>query len=144
LSRKRAGGNPLNVVSLSLTELQGGHALVSAVCNGLRFVVGAGFHDPSAGDYNDSIHMPHGGETVSVISTMGADCSEKQAELIVSLVKPNGRVWIASDGDKAGERHAQALLTLISPHRFVRWIKMADGKQPTDLSAEQLKMSFPP
>ncbi len=77
-----------------------------------------------------------------VVATMGADCSEKQAELIVSLVKPNGRVWIAPDGDKAGERHAQTLLSLISPHRFVRWVKMADGKQPTDLSVEQLKTSF--
>ena len=35
-------------------------------------------------------------------------CSEKQAELIVSLVKLNGRVWIVPDGDKAGERHAQS------------------------------------
>ena len=77
-----------------------------------------------------------------VAATMGADCSEKQAELIVALVKPNGRVWIAPDGDKAGERHAQTLLSLISPHRFVRWVKMADGKQPTDLSVEQLKTSF--
>ena len=78
----------------------------------------------------------------SVVATMGADCSEKQAELIVSSVKPNGRVWIAPDGDKAGERHAQTLLSLISPHRFMRWVKMADGKQPTDLSVEQLKTSF--
>jgi hypothetical protein len=30
----------------------------------------------------------------NVVATMGADCSEKQAELIVSLVKQNGRVWI--------------------------------------------------
>ena len=81
-------------------------------------------------------NLPH------VVGTMGSDCSEKQAELIVSLVKPNGRVWIAPDGDKAGERYAQTLLFLISPCRFVRWVKMADGKQPTDLSAEQLKNSF--
>jgi DNA primase len=80
----------------------------------------------------------------SVVATMGADCSEKQAELIVSLVTPNGRVWIVPDGDKAGERHAQTLLSLISPHRFMRWVKMADGKQPTDLSVEQLKTSFIP
>lgn len=73
---------------------------------------------------------------------MGADCSERQAELIVSLVKPNGRVWIAPDGDTAGERHAQTLLTLISPHRFMRWVKMATDKQPTDLSGEQLRISF--
>ena len=78
----------------------------------------------------------------SVVATMGSDCSEKQAELIVSLVKPNGRVWIAPDGDKAGERHAQTLLFLISPHRFVRWVKMAADKQPTDLLAEQLKTRF--
>ena len=78
----------------------------------------------------------------SVVATMGADCSEIQAELIVSLVKPSGRVWIVPDGNKAGERYAQTLLTLISPHRFMRWVKMAADKQPTDLSREQLKTRF--
>jgi DNA primase len=78
----------------------------------------------------------------SVVATMGADCSEKQAELILSLVKPNGRVWLAPDGDNAGERHAQTLLSLIAPHRFVRWVKMTDGKQPTDLSGAELKARF--
>lgn len=78
----------------------------------------------------------------NVVATMGADCSQKQAELIVSLVTPGGIVWMMPDGDKAGERHAQTLLTLISPHRAVRWIKLADGKQSTDLSTERLKMCF--
>jgi DNA primase len=78
----------------------------------------------------------------NVVATMGADCSERQAELIVSLVKPDGRIWIVPDGDKAGERHAQTLLTHLSPHRFVRWIKMADSQQPTDLKAEKLKGIF--
>jgi len=77
-----------------------------------------------------------------VVCTMGADCSERQAELIAALVKPAGRVWIAPDGDAAGERHAQTLLRLISPHRLVRWVKMPDSKQPTDLSKEQLKDRF--
>ena len=76
----------------------------------------------------------------NVAATMGADCSDKQAELIASLVKPAGRVWALTDGDPAGERHAHSLLTKVSPHRFVRWVKMADGKQPTDLSAERLKI----
>ena len=79
---------------------------------------------------------------MSVVATMGADCSEKQAELIVSLVKTTGTVWIMPDGDKAGERHAQTLLTQISPHRFMRWVKMDEGKQPTDLLGEDLKMRF--
>jgi DNA primase len=78
----------------------------------------------------------------NTVSTMGADCSERQAELIVSLVKPGGIVWIMPDADKAGERHAQTLLTLVSQHRLIRWLKLSEGKQPTDLSIEQLKMSF--
>jgi hypothetical protein len=60
----------------------------------------------------------------------------------VSLVKPDGRVWALTDGDPAGERHAHSILTKVSPYRFVRWVKMADAKQPTELSAEQLKTCF--
>ena len=81
-------------------------------------------------------------ELPNVVATMGADCSQRQAELIVSLVNPGGVVWIMPDGDKAGERHAQTLLTLISPHRAVRWANLADGTQPTDLSETELKNSF--
>lgn len=77
-----------------------------------------------------------------VVGTMGADCSEKQAELIVSLVKPDGHVWMLTDGDPAGDRHAQSLLTQVSLHRFVRCVKMDEGSQPTDLSVEQLKNCF--
>jgi DNA primase len=77
-----------------------------------------------------------------VVCTMGADCSERQAELIVASVKPDGRIWIAPDGDAAGERHAQTLLRLVSPHRLVRWVKMSEGKQPTDLSREQIRERF--
>ncbi|MGD0206156.1 MAG: CHC2 zinc finger domain-containing protein [Verrucomicrobiota bacterium] len=89
-----------------------------------------------------SVWWLHQNGLPSVVGTMGSDCSERQAELIVSLVKPNGRVWIAPDGDKAGERYAQTLMSLISPHRFVRWVKLDENKQPTDLSAEQLKIRF--
>jgi DNA primase len=78
----------------------------------------------------------------NVVATMGSDCSTKQAERIVSLLKPGGQVWIAPDGDKAGERFALSLLGQISPYRFVRWVKLDEDKQPTDLSAEQLKTCF--
>lgn len=73
-----------------------------------------------------------------VVATMGSDCSEKQAELIVSLVKLGGRVWTLSDGDSAGERHAVSVLSQVSPHRWVRWVKLDESKQPTDLPAERL------
>jgi DNA primase len=71
----------------------------------------------------------------NVVATMGADCSERQAELIVSLLNPAARVWIVPDGDSAGERLAQSSLLLLSPHRLVRWIKLEKDKQPTDYPA---------
>jgi DNA primase len=83
-----------------------------------------------------SVWWLHQNSLSNVVATMGADCSERQADLIVSLVKPSGRVWIISDGDKAGERHGYSLLTFISPHRFVRWLKLEEGKQPTDYRGE--------
>lgn len=82
-----------------------------------------------------SVWWLHQNGLPSVVATMGADCSEKQAELIVSLVNPDGRVWIAPDGDKAGERHAQSLLMQIAPVRSVRWVKLETDKQPTDYPA---------
>jgi DNA primase len=78
----------------------------------------------------------------ATVATMGADCSAAQANLIVSCVHPCGRIWISPDGDRAGERHAQLLLTLLSPHRSVRWIKLADGQQPTNLSAADIKTLY--
>lgn len=77
-----------------------------------------------------------------VVATMGSDCSEKQAELIVSMVKPGGHAWMLTDGDPSGDRHATSLLAQISPHRFVRWARLDEGKQPTVLSPEQLKTRF--
>jgi len=77
-----------------------------------------------------------------VVATMGSDCSEKQAELIVSLVKPGGHAWMLTDGDPAGDRHAHSHFSKVALHRFVRWVKLDEGKQPTDLSGEQLKSRF--
>jgi DNA primase len=73
---------------------------------------------------------------------MGADCSDEQAALISKLVKPGGRVWMIFDGDPAGARFALSVLTKVSPHRFIRWVKCNAGKQPTDLNGEQLKASL--
>lgn len=77
-----------------------------------------------------------------VVGTMGADCSDTQGELIVSLVKPDGQVWAMTDGDPAGERCALNVLSRVAPHRLVRWVKLKENQQPTDLSAEQLKTCF--
>lgn len=85
-----------------------------------------------------SVWWLHQNSLPHVVGTMGADCSERQAELIVSLVKPSGRAWIVPDGDAAGERFAESLLRQVSPHRFVRWVKLAADKQPTEFNREEL------
>lgn len=68
----------------------------------------------------------------NAVAIMGSDCSEKQADLIVSLVKPGGRIRIIPDGDVAGERCAESLLKQLAQHRFVRWLRLEKDKQPTD------------
>ncbi len=75
----------------------------------------------------------------AAVATMGTDSSEKQTELIVSLVTPKGKIWIMPDGDSAGEKQAQLLLATLSAYRPVRWAKLSAGHQPTDLSREELK-----
>ena len=59
-----------------------------------------------------------------------------------TLVKPGGHAWMLTDGDPAGDRHARSHFAKVSLHRFVRWVKLAERKQPTDLSAEQLQFCF--
>jgi len=76
----------------------------------------------------------------NVVGLMGWSCSEKQATLLVSLVKPSGRVWLMPDGDESGERCAESVLWQVSPHRFVRWVKLQAGKQPTDYAANELNV----
>lgn len=77
-----------------------------------------------------------------LVCTMGADCSERHAEFNRRHSQTSRSRLGRARCDSSGTRHAQIRLNLISPHRFVRWVKMADGKQPTGLSREQLKICF--
>jgi DNA primase len=79
-----------------------------------------------------------------VVGIMGADCADEQAKLIVSLVKPDGQVWAMTDGDPAGERCAASILTRVAQYRLTRWVKLDEGKQPTDLSEQELKLNLLP
>jgi DNA primase len=82
-------------------------------------------------------------DIASAVAVMGASVSEKQARLTTELVPEDGRVWILPDGDPAGERLAESALKLLAPHRFVRWVKLAEGRQPTDVSPEELHTLLP-
>jgi len=78
----------------------------------------------------------------NVVALMGASCSKHQAELLIGLVKPSGHVWVMPDGDAAGEKCAESVLATVASARFVRWIRLSDGKQPEDCSADMLESVF--
>jgi DNA primase len=79
----------------------------------------------------------------NVVALMGASCSEVQAGLLRDLVPEDGSIWLFPDGDKAGERMAEETLAMLAPYRFVRWVKLEDGQQPTDVGKEDLYALLP-
>ncbi len=73
-----------------------------------------------------------------VVGLMGSDCSPEQARIIVESTTSDGRVWIMPDGDEAGERCAASVLKQVSPRRFIRWVRLENGRQPTDCTPDDL------
>ena len=69
----------------------------------------------------------------NVVALMGGSCSPEQARLIIDATPASGRIWCLPDGDEAGERCAQGVLAAVAPHRWVRWPRLPEGQQPTDL-----------
>jgi DNA primase len=74
----------------------------------------------------------------NAVAVMGSACSEEQANIIVNLVIPNGRVWVFSDNNRAGWRCAETILFRVAANRFAKciWSKKV---QPTDCAPEELK-----
>lgn len=90
-----------------------------------------------------SVWWLHQNGVPHVVATMGSDCSERQAELVAKLVKPDGRVWLFPDGDAAGEKFAQSFLLKAAQHRFTRWVKLGVNQQPTAFTAGELQKFLP-
>jgi len=80
----------------------------------------------------------------NTVAVMGASCSEEQGKLIVDLVKPDGKVWVMPDGNEAGRQCALSILEEVSPHRFVRWIRLSADEQPTNIPGDELVTLFSP
>lgn len=77
-----------------------------------------------------------------VAAVMGASISARQVELVCELTSENARIVLIPDGDEAGERLARSALELLAPHRFVRWLRLSDDKQPTDWNGEELRQAY--
>jgi DNA primase len=82
----------------------------------------------------------------NIVSLMGSSCSPEQASCIVKLVEPRyanapgsgGTVWILTSGDDAGRCCASSIFESIAPARRVRWGRLKEKQQPTDLSPQQV------
>jgi DNA primase len=74
----------------------------------------------------------------NVAALMGDSCSEEQANIIVNRVREDGRVWLMPDADPGGDLCGQSVVKLVAPHRFIRWIRLRAGEQPTGCSGEEL------
>jgi len=78
----------------------------------------------------------------NVVALMGSSCSKEQGELIVGLVKHDGKVWLMPDGNEAGVRCAMNLVEHVAPHRFVRWVRLGENEQPTDILPDEFLTLF--
>lgn len=68
----------------------------------------------------------------SVVALMGWSMSEEQAKILTELVPPHGRLWLIPDGDESGKRCAASVFEQVGTQRFIQWLKLDEGKQPTD------------
>lgn len=73
------------------------------------------------------------------VAVMGSSCSPEQADLIARLTRPDGRVVLVGDGDDGGRRLAADLLPRVAARRWCRSVTLPEGKQPTDLTRDQLR-----
>jgi DNA primase len=75
----------------------------------------------------------------NTVALMGSSCSDEQADLIAAIA---ARVWILSDGDDAGRLCAASVWERLGSRMFCRYLKLEEGRQPTDLSKGELDRMF--
>jgi DNA primase len=77
----------------------------------------------------------------NVTALMGSSCSDEQAHLIAAFAS---KVWILSDGDEGGRLCAQSVWEKLGPRLPCRYLKLGEGRQPTNLSKMELDQLFKP
>ena len=76
------------------------------------------------------------------LATMTGGCSDRQLDLLLEAVKPDGRVSVLSEYTKEGETFAQEMVFRLAPHRFVRWVAPESNAPFAALSCEEIKRCF--
>lgn len=78
-----------------------------------------------------------------VVAIMGSALSERQRNLLVAAVGPNGNIALLLDQDDAGRTCLSQCLDELSPRVFVKALALPnEGDQPDRLSKEQIQQIF--
>lgn len=71
----------------------------------------------------------------AVIALMGSTLSDVQQNVLQNF----GRVILFLDGDEPGREASATIAARLTQHTFVRVVSLADGKQPDQLSSDELR-----
>ena len=72
------------------------------------------------------------------VALMGSVLGKQHIKILTDLVPSDGCILIMTDGDDPGKRSAEECLRVLAKLRAVRWVALPDGKQPTDLTGDEL------
>ena len=72
---------------------------------------------------------------LNVVALMGSSLSEAQQKFLSDFA----RVVLFLDGDEAGRTAARDIASMLVHQTFVKIVNLPDGKQPDQLSSEEIK-----
>lgn len=72
----------------------------------------------------------------ATVSALGSSLSDEQIDLLVGTGR---RLVLFFDGDESGRAGTAAALQKLAPYAFVRAVTLDDGKQPDDLTVNELE-----
>lgn len=75
----------------------------------------------------------------NAVALMGSSLSERQRELLVAFLGPQGRIALLFDGDDAGRACQEQCLRELSRHLFVKVVELPEGGQPDHLDEKQIR-----
>jgi len=80
---------------------------------------------------------------LNAVALMGSSISDNQVELITKALGPDGKVQLLTDEDDAGADCRIECLEKLSPHVWVKSVRLPDGvRQPDEMDARSIAKLF--
>lgn len=81
----------------------------------------------------------------NVVALMGSSLSDRQRDMLVDRLAPDGKALLLFDDDDAGHDCRLQCLDELSPHVFVKSLHLPPGcSQPDEMSLEQIRQLISP